>query len=62
MSPFNSKNWMVSHRTIACCDAGGMIFCSSKKLVEEHFFKKWLGIYKLFSSLSPSREQIGVKS
>jgi hypothetical protein len=54
-------------RMVSACAAfkrnvAGEGYCSSARLAEEHFFKKWLGICKLFSSISPLREKIGVKS
>jgi hypothetical protein len=57
-----SKNWKLPARLLIKRDMVGVVFCFGKKMAEEQFFKKWLGIYKFFSSLSSLRDQIGVKS
>jgi hypothetical protein len=61
MPQCHSKKWMVPARVSVKRSAVEMIFYFGAKPAGEHFFKKWLGIYKLFSSLSPSREQIGAQ-
>jgi hypothetical protein len=53
---------MVPARFFIKCGVVGMVFGFGKKPAAEQFLKKWLGIYKLFSSLSSLREKIGVKS
>jgi hypothetical protein len=62
MSQCHLTNWMLRACLSAKRGVVGMIFCLGQRLAEEQFFKKWLGIYKHLGSLSPSREQIGVKS
>jgi hypothetical protein len=57
-----SKNWMFPARFLINRDMVGTVLYFGNKPSGEQFFKKWLGIYKIFSSLSSLREQIGVKS
>jgi hypothetical protein len=53
----NSAGWFALMREM---DSAYFFFGAG--LAEKYFFKNWLGISKLFSSLSPLREPIGVKS
>jgi hypothetical protein len=62
MPQFNFSNRMFRARPSVRGGVAGLVSCFGKKPAGERFLKKWLGICNLLGSLSPSREQIGVKS